>query len=65
MAKEIHYLDDDHNPLTVPSADDCKVFMSNISQGFDLDLSDIDGNTVEYEVVIADGGPHMRPKIAR
>lgn len=62
MAKEIHYLDDDHKLLTVPAADDCKVFISNISQGFDLDLSDTEGNTVEYEVVIADGGPLLHPR---
>lgn len=60
MAKEIHYLDDDHNPLT--AASDCKIFISNISEGFDLDLSDVDGNTIKYEVVIADGGPLLHPR---
>ena len=63
--KTIHYLDADGNPLSVEAAANCTVFIGNISEGFNMDLTNSEGETTEYEVYLSEGGPLLRPRRPR
>lgn len=65
MVKTIHGLDEDGNEDSHTFAEDCNLYIETGNVDFDIDITDPDGNTTEYEVVLAEGGPILRPRRPR
>jgi len=64
MDKLLEYTDATNTDQTVGATSDIKISDIDITDVFDVTLVDTDGNISVFEVY-HDGGPHMRPKVAR